>query len=591
MSKKFLKPQFSSIKLKLITAYTSIVALTILIFAITMIWRSEAVVFRLAQQNVDQTIIASHQALNTQIDNINTSMLTFQTRKEVQEILVEGSPESALQEIDTLARVLLEIDMFQNNITNLELYVLNRDDYPPPSAGGNVYSTTQMKNDLWFNNALKQGTSTGWTLRNNIDENNSFIVASKLITDVTTNTPIAILKANINVRNFTNVIDNVTLAETGKLFLSSATHLVGYNNSELGLQLVNDKTLFNDMLKSDKNETRSTILDGKRCLISTYPIKDTGMFLVGAVRISEFRATQTALSVAIIMTAIALLLLSLMFIWIISLTVTRPLSVLTSAMRHYEPGTVAPLKSNANDELGVLFSVFNNMQTTINNLIENIEHESSVRKRAELRALQAQITPHFLYNTLNSVCVLAKKYNARDIQEMIMALSKFFMVSLSNGAELITLEQEIEQVNSYMYIQKIRYADRFMLHTDIPEDLMHNTICKLTLQPLVENCINHAFCDLNELGVIEIAARRDGDDIIITVSDNGPDGITNVAELNRYVNKKFEPDEPIEKYGIHNINQRIHLYFGEEYGLSYRRNTPNGLTAVIRIKALTTEGN
>lgn len=91
--------------------------------------------------------------------------------------------------------------------------------------------------------------------------------------------------------------------------------------------------------------------------------------------------------------------------------------------------------------------------------------------------------------------------------------------------------------------------------------------------------------------MIEIAARRDGDDIIITVSDNGPDYAVDIAELNNYVNKQFEPDEPIEKYGVHNINQRIHLYFGEKYGLSYKKNNPTGLTAVIRIKALTMEDN
>lgn len=591
MAKKFKKPQFSSIKLKLTTAYTSIVALTILIFSLTVIWRSETVVFRLAQQNVEQTILASHQALNSKIDNINACMLSFQTKKAAQDILTSGNPDMVLQEIDILERSLMEVDMFQSNISKLELFVLDRADYPPPSSGGSVFSVEQMKNDLWFNNALKQGNSTGWTLRNNIDETNSFIIASKLITDVTTNRPLAVLKASISTRNFTNSINNVTLAETGKLFLASETHLVGYDSSELGRQLVNDKVLFGDMLKSHKIETRSTILGGEKCLISTYPIKNTGMFLVGAVRIKEFRSTQNAITIAIFIAALALLLLSLIFIWFVSLTITRPISTLTAAMRHYEPGNTSQLKNNANDEIGVLFSVFNHMQITIKDLIDNIELEASTRKRAELKALQAQITPHFLYNTLNSICVLAKKYNAKDIQQMIMALSKFFMVSLSNGAELITIEQELEQVNSYVYIQKIRYADRFTLNTDIPEDLMQNTICKLTLQPLVENCINHAFCDLEEMGVIEIAARRDGDDIIITVSDNGPDGIAEISELNNHVNKQFEPDEPIEKYGIHNINQRIHLYFGEKYGLSYKKNTPNGLTAVIRIKASTMEDN
>ncbi len=581
-----IKEKFFSIKLKLIFAYASIIVITLSIFSAVAIWRSDIVVVRLAQQNVEQAILASHQALNSEIDSINALMLSFQVKKEVQDILCSDRHGSALEEIDILEQALLETDIFQTNISNLELYALNRPDYPPLSAGGSVFSSEQMKNDVWFNNVLKQGNSTGWTVRNNINEGNSFIVVSKLLIDFTTNEPVAVLKANVNIRNFTKIIDDVTLGETGRLFISSENHLVDYDTSEIGQHLANSKVLFSDMLRSNQSETRTTSIDGESFLISTHPIKDTGLSLVGAVRIREFLSTRNAIITAIFIAAIMLLLLSLIFIMVVSMMITKPLSVLTQAMRCYEPGRITPVKTDANDEIGVMFSVFNNMQITIKELIDNIEHETLLHQRAELKALQAQITPHFLYNTLNSVCMLAKKYNASDIQQMIMALSKFFMISLSNGAEIITLEQEVEQTQSYMYIQKIRYADRFTLITDIPEDLLQTSICKLTLQPLVENCINHAFADLDEQGIIELAARRENGDIIITVSDNGPDGIVDINELNLQVNKKFDPDEPVEKYGIHNINQRIHLYFGNEYGLSYKKNIPHGLTAEVRIKEL-----
>lgn len=581
-----IKEKFFSIKLKLIFAYASIIVITLSIFSAVAIWRSDIVVVRLAQQNVEQAILASHQALNSKIDSINALMLSFQVKKEVQDILCSDRHGSALEEIDILEQALLETDIFQTNISNLELYVLNRPDYPPLSAGGSVFSSEQMKNDVWFNNVLKQGNSTGWTVRNNINEGNSFIVVSKLLIDFTTNEPVAVLKANVNIRNFTKIIYDVTLGETGRLFISSENHLVDYDTSEIGQHLANSKVLFSDMLRSSQSETRTTSIDGESFLISTHPIKDTGLSLVGAVRIREFLSTRNAIITAIFIAAIMLLLLSLIFIMVVSMMITKPLSVLTQAMRCYEPGRITPVKTDANDEIGVMFSVFNNMQITIKELIDNIEHETLLHQQAELKALQAQITPHFLYNTLNSVCMLAKKYNASDIQQMIMALSKFFMISLSNGAEIITLEQEVEQTQSYMYIQKIRYADRFTLITDIPEDLLQTSICKLTLQPLVENCINHAFADLDEQGIIELAARRENGDIIITVSDNGPDGIVDINELNLQVNKKFDPDEPVEKYGIHNINQRIHLYFGNEYGLSYKKNIPHGLTAEVRIKEL-----
>lgn len=586
MLRKNRKKTFLSIKSKLVFAYTSIVVLTLTIFSLVVIWRSETVVVDLAQQNVEQAILASHQALSSEIDSINAIMLSFQIKKEVQDILCSDKHDSTLKEVAILENSLMETDIFQNSISQLELYVLNRPDFPPLSTGSHVFSADQMQNDIWFNNSLRLSNSTGWTIRNNINESNSFIVVSKLLVDFTANKPLAVLKANVNIRNFTKIINDVTLGKTGRLFISSSNHLVDYDTSEIGQHLVNSQILFSDMLKSAQSETRTVAIDGQNFLISTHPIKDTGLFLVGAVRIKEFRSTRNAIMIAILITALALFLLSLIFILVVSITITRPLSVLSSAMRCYEPGNETPLISDANDEIGVLFSVFNNMQITIKDLILNIEHETTKRQRAELKALQAQITPHFLYNTLNSVCVLAKKYRADDIQQMIMALSKFFMISLSNGAEVITLAQEVEQVKSYMYIQKIRYADKFTLHTDIPEELLMARICKLTLQPLVENCINHAFPEIEERGMIELAAKRDGDDIVITVSDNGPEGLVDINELNRQVNQKFDPDEPVEKYGIHNINQRIHIYFGDEYGLTYEKNHPRGLTAEIRIRAI-----
>ena len=580
------KRHFFSIKYKMITAYATMILLTILFFSIVLFYSSEKTVFQLAKKNADQTVFTAFQTLNMKIDNINSCMLSVQTNREVQDILCRENPASALKEISVLERCLTNTDTFQNNISKLELYVLDRSDYPPVGSSGRVFSAERMKNDPWFKNVLANGSSTTWSVRNTNNESNSFIIASKLITDVTINKPVAVLKASINLREFTKVTDNILLMDTGRLFLCSANNIINYSDSELGMMLANHNTIFNDMLRSGSNETRRIKLNGEEYLISSYPIKNTGIFLVGAAKIKEFRSSR--ITSALVVTALLLIVLSSCFVWFISRTITKPLSELTDEMQCYTPDKSHILRITSNDEIGVLQSQFNNMQIRIKNLINNIKREISVRRRAELKALQAQITPHFIYNALNSICILAKKYDAGDIQKMVMALSDFFRISLSDGAEIITLEQEILHVESYVRIQKVRYKDKFEVCTDIDETLLNNLICKLTVQPLVENCINHAFCDMEEKGIINISAKRDGEDLVITVSDNGPD-IADIDELNRYVKKDFDLEESVEKYGIHNINQRIHIYFGEEYSLSYRKNEPNGLSAVIRIRAITEE--
>lgn len=580
------KKLFISIKIKLIAMYLSVVILSMLIFAVVIFWQSEKVVMHLARQNVTQTMLASYQSLVTKIDNINVSILSFQIRKDVQEILCTGSPDSNIEEISKLEQILMEIDTFQNSISKLELYVLDRDDYPSLSHNNTVFSARQMKNDIWFNAALDSGSSTTWTLRNHVAEGNGTVTASKVLTDVTTNLPVAVLKADINLQEFSKSIDGIVLAETGRMFLSSQSHLVGYDNSPLGQLLVNHPILFNDMLTKSQNEMRTTILDGEKWLLSSYPLKDTGLYLVGAVKLSEFSATQGTIAVAILITALSLLVFSLLLIWVISGMISKPAATLASSMHHYEIGNTIPLEYNKRDEFGILFAMFNRMQSTIARLLADAAREADMRKRAELKALQAQITPHFLYNTLNSIRVLSKKYGATDVQEMIMALSKFFRISLNNGAEMLTLKQELEQIKAYMYMQKVRYRDSFDITITLPEELSQYSICKLTLQPLVENCINHAFTDMDEPGKIELAVSKHGEYIIITVSDNGPNGAANIRELNRQVKRAFDPEEPIEKYGIHNVNQRIQLYFGKDCGLFYQRNEPTGLTAVVKIRAV-----
>ena len=170
---------------------------------------------------------------------------------------------------------------------------------------------------------------------------------------------------------------------------------------------------------------------------------------------------------------------------------------------------------------------------------------------------------------------------------MTIALSRFFMKSLNNGVELLSIQDELEQLMSYVYLQKIRYGEKFDVEINIPDELKRYSICKLTLQPLVENCIYHAFTRIDYKGIITISAKKDGDRIYITVSDNGIGDITvNFKAINEYVNKSFDFNEPMEKYGIHNVAQRIKLYFGSDCGLHYSPNPNGGLNVCISIKAV-----
>lgn len=576
-----------SIKFKLIIYYTFVVLMAIIIFTSFVLVQSSNVVAELAQRNAEESINSAQEHILSLIDSINVSLLSFQVKENVQDILSSPPDDNPIEDVNILEKELLSIDPFQTNISSLKLYSLTRDDFPELNNYQSVFSDKQMKNDRLFNKMLESGSATSWFVSDSLSESDSFIIASKLITDVRTKKPTALLQAKIKISTFTDIVDKITLAETGKIFLCTQSHLVNPSNTKLGRDLTNNPALFNGMLKKEGRQYDYIYLDGHKYYVCTNPIPDTRLYLIGAVKISEFNSAQKSLTLAILMTAVFLLIFSILFIMYVSSLITKPLSVLTKKMSGLNYSTHNTITPQSNDEIGILFNTFNAMQNKIADLIESVNREIKIRRIAELKALQAQITPHFLYNTLNSICALSQKHKAYDIEEMTIALSKFFMNSLNNGGEMLTLKKEVEHVLSYIYIQKIRYKDKFDVNINLPSELENYSICKLTLQPLVENCINHAFYGINYKGEINIDFKKESENIIITVADNGlGELICDPDQLNEYINQKIDINEPIEKYGVHNVNQRIHLYFGDEYGLNYTSQEDGGFVVTIKIAAI-----
>lgn len=203
---------------------------------------------------------------------------------------------------------------------------------------------------------------------------------------------------------------------------------------------------------------------------------------------------------------------------------------------------------------------------------ENVKRVQAQKRKAELKALQAQINPHFLYNTLNAITWQAADQGASEISVLSNSLGKFFRVSLSKGKEIITLREEIEHVRSYLNIQSIRYKSKLKYEMDIQAEVLDVPIIKLVLQPLVENAIYHGIKLKTTTGFIKIYAhhfvQESGKKVLnLCIEDDG-EGIS--QEKLEILNESLHlgVTNPNEGYGIYNINERIKLYYGEEYGLT-----------------------
>ena len=270
----------------------------------------------------------------------------------------------------------------------------------------------------------------------------------------------------------------------------------------------------------------------------------------------------------IIITVITTLVLSIAFIFIVYVIVkqvTYPLYRLQTEMSkvkdlNYQVNR-AKLKKGSK-EIIQLDATFNEMMKRIRDLAEKLLQEQENQRKSELKALQNQINPHFLYNTLDSIIYMIDKGENEKAEEMIVALSKFFRISISRGKTIIPLKDEVEHVRNYLLIQKIRFGDQFTYRINVDPDLYQYSVIKLILQPLVENAIEHGLHD--DKGEIEIIGKQNENYIILEIKDDGY-GITN--EKLDQIYKSFHDDSIHEGVGLKNVYQRVKIYYGEEADL------------------------
>jgi two-component system sensor histidine kinase YesM len=256
--------------------------------------------------------------------------------------------------------------------------------------------------------------------------------------------------------------------------------------------------------------------------------------------------------------------------------ITNRIKRLEQKMKKVKDGQFETMKSvGANDEIGGMIDNFNLMVTSLKQLIyENYEvkiqmTDIALKKReAELYALQSQINPHFLFNTLESIRM--KIYNGDDIQEassMIFNLSKILRISLNWQGEIISLSREIEFTKYYLQINKGRYKDKLEYVVSIPDELSKYKILKLIVQPIVENALKHGIEQKSKNGIIRINAYESEDKLIIEISDNGAGMDSAKLEQIQHEISTTETLKSEGSIGIKNVNDRMVLYYGKEFGL------------------------
>lgn len=338
----------------------------------------------------------------------------------------------------------------------------------------------------------------------------------------------------------------------------------------------------------NKQASGSTIQaeDGKSYLIFKKYNPETKWYVVEFFETNEFYEPVSEgklIALIVTLTSIFVCLLASIFI---SHRISRPIKGLQRVMQGVESGNLdQTFITNSKDELGDLARGFNQMIIKIRQLIQSVAQEEKLKKEAEITALQLQINPHFLYNTLETINSLARKKKEHDISHLIVLLGRLLRLSISSFEEKIPIKQEITYIESYLEIQNARMREPLDFHIVIEPEITECSTVKWILQPIVENAIVHGIDPLRSSGRIDVEGKTKGDLIVFTIKDNGVGINSEGLEQIRYrlKNKSENLTKYKKKIGLYNVQTRIHSHYGNSFGISIESKTHEGTTVTITI--------
>ena len=300
-------------------------------------------------------------------------------------------------------------------------------------------------------------------------------------------------------------------------------------------------------------------------------------------KVEYYRLLISVLIVSVLVTVI-LILIAYSVSCRVSGSITRPILSLKEDVEKVQEGNFEIVVScESEDEIGELAQQFNEMVTEIRNLMDRIQTEHERQRHYELLLLQAQINPHFLYNTLDSLMWLIRMENHADAEKMLEALTRFFKTGLNKGREIVSVKQEISNVESYLTIQLMRYKKKLSFSIAMDEEIRDFKVPKLILQPLVENAVYHGLKGKEQGGSIAVDCRKRDGVIVLCVSD---DGLGMDEEQSKQIQKQLSEGivEESESYGLTNVNERLKFFFGDSCTMSVESAQNEGTKVWIEIR-------
>lgn len=574
-----------TIKDKLLVTLVPVILLTFLIFLLTVYFISFREAQSIVNQQADISMNQKVQLVDTYLDKLRMETEIFMFDSNVQKKLKVPKntlDDTKLDEMETDVRrdMYSMIINYDVNVESISVKTINDDYY--------VWKMDSRLIHGDFTGRINQHEDIARELDGGMlftyeKLQKGLVTLTRLIKDPVANDELGTLMIDFNLGFLDNLSSSASWdrgAEPTLVIVNTEGSIV-FNSSPFDKEIIEAVTPGTEKLKVSGSNFRIRH--------TSSGTNDWEVFLV----INESKLYRniyrlTFLQVGLVLFSIILVVL---VIFGVSLTISRQFERFQKKIsRTSDPKQHALIRVDSNDEFRDLAEVYNEMMGRIDNLIDTVYSKELLLKSAEIKAFQAQINPHFLYNTLDCINGLVEMNRPDDIKKTVTALASIMRMSIK-GAEILTVRENLSYTEQYMYIEKIRYGDKLLFLSEIPESMMDYYMPKLIIQPLLENSIVHGISELLGKGMIGLFGREEEDAITFTVKDNGKGIPQNVIDLieSRQSSQEAEEQFSRESIGLQNIQSRIQLMYGKEYGLTIKNIPAGGSSVTIRLPKLTND--
>lgn len=577
--------KFKSIQSTMLVSFSALMVLAMLVFMVIAMRYTSGTIYENSINYMSQIIQQVNYDIDTYIEYMENISSVIAKSSDVPRYLFDEDQTEAEMEAEK-ERILTQFQTImesRDDIYNVAAvakngrYIINQGD-------DELTGYVDIESLDWYQAAMesKSGIAVSSShVQNAIQSSYKWVITlSRALVNNQTGEREGLFFVDLNYSAISDLCNNNSIEEKGYIFVLDAEGNIVYHPKQQ-LMYGGLKTENIDAIMECRED--SLIIDegGDSKLYTMSKSKRTGWTVVGAAYTSELLKNNEQAQMWYLLVASILLLAVIGISSIISREITKPIRSLRDSMRKVQNGQFdTHVEVITENEIGSLGRSFNLMTSEIQALMEQNVYEQKQKRKSELKALQAQINPHFLYNTLDSIIWMSEAGENDEVVEMTSALARLLRQSISNDQEEVELEKEIEYVKNYLTIQKMRYKDKLEFFIYVDPRVAHVPIIKLVLQPLVENAIYHGIKYKETKGNLKIYARPVDGRVEIVVAD---DGIGMDEDVMEHIFDEHRKEQKRNGVGVPNVQKRLKLQYGSEYGIRYESVKGAGTKAVITI--------